>query len=177
MFHGHLDYSQTLPLEGRPNTWPWYHGTPRSNNPIYYILLLDFTICEDSTWIYFHRDSTWLMAQSPMTSHYTWWPVSIPNDFRSVMEQPLNNSFGLSKSHCYGSWLVSEVALLDIPVSLLFIKFYFHTKFELILLCRGSKCEIGFIKIKMGALKLNHNNIFSFLLVVGWFRVDVPNLV
>ena len=32
MFHGHLDYFQKPPLEGRPNTKPGDHGTPNAHN-------------------------------------------------------------------------------------------------------------------------------------------------
>ena len=32
MFHGHLDYFQNLPLEGRPNTKPGDRDTPNAHN-------------------------------------------------------------------------------------------------------------------------------------------------
>ena len=46
-----------------------------------------------------------------MTSHCTRGPVITLHDFGSVLGWPLNTSFGLSRFHGHGSWLVCEVAL------------------------------------------------------------------
>jgi hypothetical protein len=38
MFHGHLDYFQKPPLEGRPKTKPEDHGTLKRSQPLVYPL-------------------------------------------------------------------------------------------------------------------------------------------
>ena len=42
--NGHLDYSQKLPLRGRPNTKPGDHGTMNAHNQCF---ILIFIMCED----------------------------------------------------------------------------------------------------------------------------------
>ena len=76
MFHGHLDYFQKPPLGGRPNTKPGDHGTPNAHNRSFILLYHKWGPAQ----IEFHWHSTWLRAQSHITStlhlrnrnHTTW---------------------------------------------------------------------------------------------------------
>ena len=49
---------------------------------------------EDPAWIEVRWSKIWLKIQSHMTSHYTWGPMTTLHDFGSVLEQPLDISFG-----------------------------------------------------------------------------------
>ena len=73
--------------------------------------LLYFMMDEDPAWIEFYWKSIWLRAPLHMTSQYPWGPVIILCDFGSVLERPLNATFGLSQVHGRNSWLVCEVVL------------------------------------------------------------------
>ena len=53
MFHGHLNYFQKLPLEGRPNPKPRHHGTPNTYNR----WLVMFYHVWGPTWIEIHWNS------------------------------------------------------------------------------------------------------------------------
>ena len=86
MFHGHLDYFQKLPLEGRSNTKPGDHGTPNAHNH-WFIL---FYHVRGPAWIKTHWNSIWLRVRSHMTSHYTWGSVTTIHEFGGVLGQPLD---------------------------------------------------------------------------------------
>jgi hypothetical protein len=73
--------------------------------------LFYFIMCEDPEWIEIHWNSIWLRAQSHMTSHYTWGPVTTLHDFGGVLGWPLDTFFWSLRFRGHGSWLVCEVAL------------------------------------------------------------------
>ena len=52
MFHGHLDYFQKPPLEGRPNTKPEDHGTPNAHNRWFILYII---MCENPHEYIFHE--------------------------------------------------------------------------------------------------------------------------
>ena len=101
MVHGHLNYFQIPPLGGRPNTKPLGgHGILNTHN----VDLFYFIMCEDP-----HEQNFIEMA-------FGW--GSGPYDFTlhyMILEVPWDGlwtlSFGLSRFHGHGSWLVCEVAL------------------------------------------------------------------
>ena len=110
MFHGHLNCFQKSLLGGRPNTKLGDHSIPNSHSRwfIFYYSIM----CEGTTWIEFHWNSTWLRARSHMTSHCTWGPVMTLYDFNSDLGRPLNTSLGLPQFHGHECWLMCEVALI-----------------------------------------------------------------
>ena len=89
MFHGHLDHFQTPPLGGRPNTKLGDLGTLNAHNR-WFIL---FYHVWGPARIEIHGSSTWLRAQSHMTSHYIWGSVNTLQDFGGVLGQPLDTFF------------------------------------------------------------------------------------
>ena len=107
MFHGHLDYSQKPPLEGRPNTKLGDHDIPNTHN-CWFIL---FYHVWGPTWIEIYWKSISLRDQSHMTSHYTRGFVITLHDFGGSWDGLWALSFGLSQFHGHSSWLVCEVAL------------------------------------------------------------------
>ena len=106
MFHGHLDYFKKPPLDGRPNTKPWDHGTLLAHNR-WFIL---FDRVWGPAWIENPWNNIWLRDWSRMTSHYTWGSVTTLHDFKGVLGRPLDTFFGLPQFHGHVSWLVCEVA-------------------------------------------------------------------
>ena len=92
MFHDYFDSIQKSTLGGRPNTNPGDHGTPKSHNHWFII----FHHVRGPVWIGFHWNSIWLRTQTHMTSHYNSWPLTTLQNFGSVLEWPLDTSFGFS---------------------------------------------------------------------------------
>ena len=72
--------------------------------------LLYFIMC-DLTWLEIHWNIIWWREWSHMASHYTWGPMTTLHDFGNVSGCHVDISFGLSRFHGHGSWLVCEVAL------------------------------------------------------------------
>ena len=108
MFHGHLDYFQTPPLGGRPNTKPRDHGISNAHN-CWFIL---FCQVWGSAWIDIHWNSIWSRAWSHMihTALEVPWPHCMVLEM--CWEGLWTIAFGLSKFHGHSSWLVCEVALI-----------------------------------------------------------------
>ena len=108
MFHGHLDYLQKPPLEGRPKTKPGDHGTVNAHNR-WFILFHHVWV---PAWTKIHWNNIWLRVRSHMASHYTWGSVTTLHDFEDVSGRPFGH-FLLSShpSHGHSSSLVCEVAL------------------------------------------------------------------
>ena len=78
------------------------------------LTIVDFlysVMFEEPAWIGICWNSIWLKAWSRMTSHNTWGPMTTLHGLGSVMEWPLDTSFGLSQFHGYIFWLMCEVAL------------------------------------------------------------------
>ena len=113
MFHGHLGCFQTPPLGGRSNTKPGDHATPKSHS-LWFIL---FYHEQRSASIEIHWNSIWLRAQSLMAAQYTWGSVTTLHEFGGVLGRPLD-TFGLSQFHGHGSWLVCEVALVNVTLTI-----------------------------------------------------------
>ena len=110
MFHGHLDYFQKTPLEGKPNKKPRDHGTPNAHN-CWFIL---FYHVWGPAWIENHWNSIRLTPQSHMT-HTTLknpWPHFMMLEVCWDVLWTL--SFGLSQFHGHGSCLVCEVAFMTL---------------------------------------------------------------
>ena len=112
MFHGHLDYFQKPSLEGRPNTKPRDHNTPKSPNRKFTIIN---HMCEDPTEIEIHRNSNRLRARTHTASHCTRGPMTTLHDSGSALGRPLDTFFwGLtlswshmqipSQNYKYSSW-------------------------------------------------------------------------
>ena len=89
MFHGHLDYFQKPPLEGRPNTKPGHHSIPNAHNCWFILFYHDW----GPVWIKIHWNGIWLRARSHMTSHHSWGSATTIHDFGGVLEQPLDTFF------------------------------------------------------------------------------------
>ena len=89
MFHGHVDYFQKPPLEGRSDTNLGDHGTP--NAPNHWFIL--FHHVWGPAWIKIHWHSIWLRAWSHTTSHYTWGSVTTLHDCGGVLGRPLDTFF------------------------------------------------------------------------------------
>ena len=89
MFHVHLDCFQKPLLGGRPNAIPGDHGTPNAHNRCFILIYHVWGL----TWIETHQNNIWLRAQSHMTSHYTWGPVTTLHDLRGVLGWPLDAFF------------------------------------------------------------------------------------
>ena len=125
-FHGHLDYSQKPPLGGKPNTKPGDRGTPNAHNRWFILFYHGW----GPAWIEIHWNSIWLTAQSHMTSHYTWGPVTTLHDVGGVLGRPLDTF----------SWA------LTIPWSRLLARVW-----------SGPKCTHGCVRtrtLQLGARKL-----------------------
>jgi hypothetical protein len=110
MSHYHLDYSQKLPLGGRPNTKPRNHGhiSERSQLLVYSTLSCVRT-CMNKNSLKLH------LVEGPVTHdcHTTLedrWPHYMILEV--CWDDGLGTlSFGLSQFHGHGSWLVCEVAV------------------------------------------------------------------
>ena len=89
MFHGHLDYFQKPPLEGRPNTKSGDHGIPYTHSR-WFILLYHVW---GPAWIEIRWNSIWSRARSHITSHYTWGSVTTLHDLGGVLGWPLETFF------------------------------------------------------------------------------------
>ena len=108
MFHGLLDYIQKPPLGGISNTKPGDYGTPNTHNR-WFILFYHVWV---PTWIEIH----WIAfgwRPSHIRLHTT---LEGPWPHYMILEATWDGlwtlSFGLSKFHGHGSWLVCEVALI-----------------------------------------------------------------
>jgi hypothetical protein len=82
-------------LEVKPNTKPRDHGTIECSHPLIYSIL---SCVRDRLEYKIHSNSSWLRAQSHITSHYTRGSVTAIHDFGDVFGQPLTLSFGRSQS-------------------------------------------------------------------------------
>ena len=106
MFHGHLDYFQKPPREGRPNTKPpGDHGTPNVHNPLLYSISSCMRTRMNRNSVKQHLTKGPVTYIWPHTALEGLWP------HYTTLEVCWTLSFGLSQSHAHGFGLVGEVTL------------------------------------------------------------------
>ena len=80
MLHGHLDYFQSPPLKGRPNTKPRDHASPNAHNRWF---IISYHVWRPA-WIDIRWTSIRVRVQSHMTLHYTRGSVTTLHNFESL---------------------------------------------------------------------------------------------